>query len=74
MEITSQYSRTSFRLARDLRRERAELVLDRHDLVGTFVGGLDSLFVLVRYVVLDIKNLRLLPLASIRASNVSVGC
>lgn len=61
------------RLARrHLRGERAELVLDCHDLVRTFVGRPDRLVMLIGNVVLDVKNLRLLPLACIGASNVSV--
>lgn len=55
-------------------REGTILVLDRNDLVSTLVRGLDGLDLLVRNVVLDIKDLGLLTLASIGASDVSAGC
>lgn len=60
------------RLARrDMRGERTELVLNRHHFISSFVGGLDGLDMLVGSVVLNIKDLRLLALASIRASNIA---
>ena len=68
--VISYSSRTSRLACWYLGGERAELVFDCHNLVGTFIGGLDGLAMLIRDIMLDVKNFRLLTLAGIGASNV----
>jgi hypothetical protein len=54
-----------------LRGEGTELILNGDDFISSLVRGFDSLDMLVRNVVLDIKDLGLLSLASIGASNIT---